>query len=176
MSELENTESADQKRRRILLFITAHVEIFGQRGAVVQTWRDYAGRRLGPYFSLIFRKDGKQRSLYLGSDPQFASEVRELLEQTQKPRQERRTAERRRACVESELRRWKEAWDSELRPYGLRLKGWEVRGWRTARELLAYLRWEDGLAAELRGPVELLREIDGTESADAITCGTLSAP
>jgi hypothetical protein len=135
---LENTESADQKRQSILRFISGHAETFGRRGTVVQTWREYAGQRLGPYFSLIFRQDGRQRSLYLGSDTQFADEVRELLEQAQRPLRERKAAERRRAHVESELQQYKAALDAELRPYGLRLKGWEVRGWRTARATLAW--------------------------------------
>jgi len=129
---LENLKSADQKRQRIIEFISEHTEIFSRRGAVVETWREYAGRRQGPYFSLIFRQAGRQRSLYLGSDPQLADEVRKLLKRAQAPLRERRVRERCRAGMEAELRRYKAAVDAELRPYGLHLKGWEVRGWRAA--------------------------------------------
>ena len=128
--KLENLKSADQKRQRIVEFIAEHTEIFSRRGAMVETWREYAGRRQGPYFSLIFRQAGRQRSLYLGSDPRLADAVRELLERAQTPLREQRAAERSRASMEAELRRYKAAWDAELRPYGLQLKGWEVRGWR----------------------------------------------
>ena len=148
---MEKTRSADQKRQRILYFIAVQAEILDRRGSVVQTWRECAGRRLGPYFSLIFRQEGRQRSLYLGSDPQLAGEVREWLEQAQKPLRERRAAEGRRARGESELRRHKAAWDAELRAYGLRLKGWEVRGWRTARARVACLPSAEASEAGLHG-------------------------
>lgn len=82
--KLENLKSADQKRQRIVEFIAEHTEIFSRRGAVVETWREYAGRRQGPYFSLIFRQAGRQRSLYLGSDPRLADAVRELLERARR--------------------------------------------------------------------------------------------
>ena len=123
------------------------------QGAVVQTWREYAGRHLGPYFRLIFRQDGRQRSLYLGSDPQFAGVVRDLLEQVQRPLRERRSLQRLRAGLERELQRCKIAWDAELRPYGLRLKGWEVRGWRTARVDRRCVQLAEVSEAGARGPV-----------------------
>ena len=170
---LENTESADQKRQQarqqarqqkhqqkqqqklqaIVQLIAAQANILGTQGAVVQTWRTYAGTRLGPYFSLIFRQEGRQRSLYLGADSKFADEVRELLEQVQGPLRERRAAKRRRASTERELRRCKSAWDAELHPYGLRLQGWEVRGWRTARATATFAELTEVTEAGVLGPL-----------------------
>jgi len=50
--KLENLESVDQKRQRIIDFIGEHTEIFSRRGAVVEKWREYAGRRQGPVLQL----------------------------------------------------------------------------------------------------------------------------
>jgi hypothetical protein len=73
----------------------AHRPIFARHGAVVATWRGYAGHRLGPYYRLSFRVDRIQRSLYLGECPAVAEEIRKLLRDLQAPLRERRAAARR---------------------------------------------------------------------------------
>ena len=66
---LENRKSVDQKvakiRQRVMDLIAANAELFAQQGAVVESWRKHGGRRLGPYFRLAYRIDGRRRSLSL---------------------------------------------------------------------------------------------------------------
>ena len=48
--------------RRVELFLLQHPQRFATQGSVAATWRTYRGRRLGPYFQLIYRRDGRKRS------------------------------------------------------------------------------------------------------------------
>ena len=86
--------------------------VFARRGSVVATYRRYRGRRLGPYYALIFREEGHrrdpQRTVYLGGNAELADAVRRVLTKTQAPRNqirdERRAQRRRIAQTEAQLR------------------------------------------------------------------------
>ena len=86
--------------------------VFARRGSVVATYRRYRGRRLGPYYALIFREEGHrrdpQRTVYLGGNAELADAVRRVLTKTQAPRDqirdERRAQRRRIAQTEARLR------------------------------------------------------------------------
>ena len=88
--------------------------------------------RYGPYDCLSYRDEGRQRSIYLGREGPLVEEVRRRLEHLQRPLQQRRALSRLRRQVATALRADKRRLDSQLRAYGLRLQGFEVRGWRTS--------------------------------------------
>jgi len=136
---LEERRFADQKIERrfeaIARRIRSRPEVFRWRGKVVESWRSYRGRRLGPYYRLVYRDRGRDSAVYLGKSPQLSERVRGLLDDLQAAtarwRQWRRTVEQ----IRAELRRYKALWARDLAARGLRLKGFEVRGWRHARTL-----------------------------------------
>lgn len=125
---------ADQKSRRrreaILKQVRALQPILCRQGKVVAGWRVYRGQRLGPYWRLTYRHEGRSHWLYLGRNDGPAQEVRRLLQRWQEPLRRRRQwiAERRR--IKRSLRACKLRLALELARAGLRLKGYEVRGWR----------------------------------------------
>ncbi len=127
---MEKPSVVDQKATTrfdaIRAFILAYREEFRRQGSVVAGWRTYRGRRLGPFFTLRYRKGGRQAALYLGRSGSLAAQVRELLAEVQRPRLLRRCIQQARA----EVRRCKRAWQEDLAAVGLSLKGCEVRGWR----------------------------------------------
>jgi hypothetical protein len=132
---LENRDSVDQKtraaRRRALDLVARYEQLLRTQGAVVASYRLYRGRRLGPFFRVAFRVDGRQRSIYLGKDPALAEEVRGVLARLQAPLERRRGLKRQRDAAKAGLRRAKIRLEQELARVGLGLKGYEVRGWRT---------------------------------------------
>ena len=129
--ELENPESVDQRLLSVLKFLWDHPEIFSRQGSVVRTWRLYRSRRLGPYYRLAFREDGRQRSWYLGSSSCLAEEVRKALRQMQAPLRQRRYVDQVLAAACADLQHQKAEFDRRLQERGLQLKGFgEIRGWR----------------------------------------------
>ena len=99
-------------------------------GSIVETWRTYRGRRLGPYCRLAYRESGIQRSIYVGSDPQLVAAAREILAELQADERARRAVKRLQSATRASLRAAKSAWERELKRMGLHLKGFEIRGWR----------------------------------------------
>lgn len=131
--KLENPEFVDQKFQQVAEFIASRPEIFTVQGQVIQTWRTYKNRRLGPYYQLIYREGSRQRALYLGRSGALAERVRELLGKMQAPKKDRRSRTKTRALIAAEMRRTKHELNQQLGQRGLYLKGFEIRGWRTAR-------------------------------------------
>ena len=134
-SVLENREFVDQKAeakiREVKRWIEAHRDQLSRQGAVVETFRNYRGRRLGPYYRLAYRdRDGRQRSLYLGASAELAEQVRGLLEEYQASLRVQRERRRVLEIFRAELKKAKALWGDELAKRGLRLQGYEVRGWR----------------------------------------------
>jgi hypothetical protein len=122
--------SVAQKSDAVLRFIAHHATIFGRHGSVQATWRVYRGRRLGPFFRLVYRSEGQQRSIYLGRHEGLAEEVRSLLTEMQAPVRESRVLARTKQLTREALRRQKRELAQVLQKHGLYLKGYEVRGWR----------------------------------------------
>lgn len=131
----EICKTVDQKRSEVFQFIHEHEEVFARQGSVVESWRNFKGRRLGPYFKLTYRGNGCQRAIYLGSNATLAEEVRQMLVRLQTPLLELRHLKKQKAILKRLLAAARAAWDSELRKANLYLKGSEVRGWRQ-------MRWE----------------------------------
>ncbi len=112
-----------------------HPDRFAGQGAVVATWRTYRGRRLGPYYRLAWRENGRQRSIYLGRQGPIVEEVRLLLHQAHTSRRIRREHRLRIARLQKELIRPIRQYIKEifrLFGNGLYIKGSEIRGIRTA--------------------------------------------
>jgi len=63
---LENGQVVDQKPHPALELIASQPALFQRQGSVVAGWRNYRGRRLGPYHRLAYRHRGRQCSIYLG--------------------------------------------------------------------------------------------------------------
>jgi hypothetical protein len=129
---------ADQLDHPAFRLLSQQPELFARQGHVAAGWRYRNGRRFGPYYRLSYRLDGRQHSLYLGRAGELVEGVRQQLESLQRSRVERRAVRRLDRQVRAALRIEKLHLDALLRPYGLRLKGLEVRGWRhcTFRRLL----------------------------------------
>jgi hypothetical protein len=121
-----------------------------RQGYVAETWREYRGRRLGPYYRLWWREEGRKRSVYLGRDAALAEEVRASLRQMQAPLRKKREADRRLKQQRAMVRQFKARWEAELHKIGLRLKGFEVRGPVRLALHAYYLRWYLGPGANRR--------------------------
>jgi hypothetical protein len=134
---LENRKTVDQRTHPVLAMIEAEPARFGRQGAVVASWRTYRGRKLGPYYRLAYRRDGRQRSVYLGRCRELANRVRAAIEELRESLRRARQIARMRAAVKASLRREKARLDRQLRKLGLYLKGFETRGWRTALSAIA---------------------------------------
>lgn len=124
--------AADAKLVKIQRLVAAHPEVFARQGAVVATWRTVAGRRLGPYYSLRYRAAGRQHAVYLGRSADLAAAVDALVTRCQQPYRDALAFERMAAAVRASLRQNLREVRRQLQPAGLMLKGFEVRGWRTA--------------------------------------------
>jgi len=98
----------------------------------VASWREYNGRKLGPYYRLAYREEGRQRSIYLGRCRARVEKVREALDAVQAPRRQERCLRRMKAEAKAGLRAAKAELDRQLRAVGLSLKGFEIRGRRRA--------------------------------------------
>ena len=110
--------------------LAADPKLFARQGAVVASWRYYQGRKLGPYYRLAYREEGRQCFIYLGRDEGLAQAVRDLLAALKRPRRRRRLFDALRTQGRAMLRQAKASMAEELAKWGLRLKGFEVRGWR----------------------------------------------
>ena len=117
---------------RVRALVMAERGRFAVQGSVVAGWREYGGRRLGPYFRLAYRDGGRQCSVYLGRCAELARRVRELLAGLQRPRRERLLFARLKAQVRASLRQAKVEVDRQLAVWGIRREGVEFRGTRRA--------------------------------------------
>ena len=132
----ENAGFVDQKARErfewVRAFLLTEPRQFARQGSVVAGWREYAGRRLGPYFRLAYREKGRQRSIYLGRCAELARRVREVLAGLRRGDRERRRLGRLVAQVRASLRQVKDRLRGQLAELGIQLKGFEFRGQRRA--------------------------------------------
>ena len=124
----------DQKswtRREVLLArLRQAAPALATAGTIVETWRTYRGRRLGPFFRVAYRESEIQKSIYVGNDPELVAAACELLGKLQADERLRRAVARQRRAVRASLTVAKTAWAQELKKRGLSLKGYEARGWR----------------------------------------------
>jgi len=129
---LENRQSADQHPHPALALLAVRPDLFARQGSVVASWRRRGTQTYGPYYRLIYREEGRQRAIYLGRAGRLVEEVRGRLLALQAPLRGRRVMKRTRRHAAALMRASKARLNLQLRPCGLRLQGFEVRGWRTS--------------------------------------------
>ena len=129
---MENRQSADQHVHPALALLAARPDLFARQGSVVASWRRRGTRTYGPYYRLIYREEGRQRSLYLGRAGGLVEEIRGRLRRLQAPLRNGRASKRAGRQAATLMRASKARLNLQLPPWGLRLQGFEVRGWRTS--------------------------------------------
>ena len=117
----------ENRFNRARTFILANPRLFATQGSVVATWRVRRGKRFGPYYRLAYRRDGRQRSIYLGPR-RVADRLREFLAQLQRPHHRHQLYKRLQTQVRASLRHAKAHLAQQLAALGIILKGYEFRG------------------------------------------------
>ena len=127
---MENGISVPQPAHPAVALILAHPDLFMRQGSVRPKWLSSGKKLLGPYYCLRFRRDGRQRSLYLGREGPLVQQVRALLAQLQASARLDRQRKKSRRQLRSLLRGSNVNLSARLASLGLRIKGSEIRGWR----------------------------------------------
>jgi hypothetical protein len=127
---MEKRKFVAQRRFAVARFFSEHENDLVRQGSIIRSYRLRSGRRLGPYFKMVCRRGGRQRSVYLGSDEDFMEEVRVQLEQLQAPGRRRRELEASCRALRAQARQVRQALSTELAKHGLVTHGHEIRGWR----------------------------------------------
>jgi hypothetical protein len=134
---LAKTERVDQLDHAAIRLLSARPDLFGRQGSVAATYRrrpplrgGARGKQFGPYYRLAYREDGRQRSVYLGRAGAVVERVRQQLATLQKPLRQWRFLRRIDRQAGAALRASNARVTALLRPLGLRLRGFQVRGWR----------------------------------------------
>jgi len=131
MKKLETERLVDQQTHPALALIARRPDLFARQGSVAAAWRRRGTRTFGPYYRLSYREDGRQQSVYLGREGPLVVRLRQKLADLQRPLRQRRALARLQRQVKSALRAEKGRLNGHLRLLGLRMQGFEVRGWRT---------------------------------------------
>ncbi len=155
--------------------IRAHGMWLAEQGTLVASWKTHQGKRLGPYYRLAYRVDGKQKSIYLGSSEWLVAQVRELLASLQAVLREHRTMERLKLEARQTLLENKRNLADLLHAtMNATLKGWEFRRvasslrQRTARyQQDAYNRRAAEARRTIRGEQAATNGLESRPSEDA---------
>lgn len=131
-ARLEIQESVDQLAHPALGLLAARPDLFRQQGSVATSWRHRGEKRFGPYYRLRYREGGCSQSIYLGQAGPLVDRVRQTLDALQAPFRQYRALVDLERRIRDALRIDRRQLNAQLRPFGLRLKGFEVRGWRTS--------------------------------------------
>jgi hypothetical protein len=141
--KLETERIVDQQTHPALALIARRRELFARQGSIAAAWRRRGSRTYGPYYRLSYREGGRQRSVYLGREGALVAQLRQTLTDLQRPLRQHRAVARLERQVKTALRADKGRLNRQLRLLGLRMQGFEVRGWRTSptRRWLRSLRF-----------------------------------
>ena len=153
---MENRQVCDQQTHPALALLAARPELFVGQGTVAASRRGRGPQSHGPYYRLTYRDGGRQSSIYLGREGPLVEQVRRVLAALQQNRRQYEITECLRRHALASLRVHKLQVNAMLRPFGLRMKGFEVRGWRASslQQALASLRFgslKTGSAAKRKG-------------------------
>ena len=107
-----------------------------RQGVVQEFYRTRNRDHCGPYFRIVFRQNGHQRTFYLGTDGDLVELARAELERLQRPRKEDLDRRQRLRDYVAVLRETRRQIRALLKERDLQLKGWELRGVRAARHVL----------------------------------------
>jgi hypothetical protein len=100
-------QRAAARLKRLKAQVAAHPTLMAGQGSVVAAWRTRGNRRLGPYFSVVFREGGRQRWIYLGTSEELAEEARAVLAKHQQLAHHRRLMAKLRRQAGASLRQCK---------------------------------------------------------------------
>jgi hypothetical protein len=129
---MEIQQPVEQLDHPATTLIAACPKRFARQGSVSVTWRRRMGKTFGPYYRLSYREKGRQRAVYLGREGPVVQRVRQMLDALHAPLRQRGVWKRFEHTARLHLRAIRAQVTTLLRPLGLRLKGAEVRGWRTS--------------------------------------------
>ena len=130
-AKMENQPPVDQREHAAVALMAARPDLFARQGSVSATWRQRNGKTFGPYYRLSYRENGRQCAIYLGREGPLVDRVYQQLHTLRHPHRQRLTLQRFDRRIRSDLRANNVRLNALLRPLGLWLKGFEVRGWRT---------------------------------------------
>jgi hypothetical protein len=123
--------------RRLADLFRSERDALARQGSIQATYRTRGDRRYGPFYRLIWRRGGRQRTHYLGRAGLVVDQASTRLRMLQKPRRRELAARRRARAVRRRMRHDLREIDRLLRKQGLlQRKGSELRGWRQARNRL----------------------------------------
>jgi hypothetical protein len=128
--KLEKSKLADQLDHPALVLIANRPDVFSSQGHIAAGYRRRDGKTFGPYYRLSYRDQGRQHSVYLGRSGPLLDRIRQALATIQKSLSQHRLLNRLERQVRASLRGQKSRLAALLRPTGLTLKGFEIRGWR----------------------------------------------
>jgi hypothetical protein len=159
----EKSKSVAQNRppreAAILKQVNELCRVLARQGGIVASWRSYRGQQIGPYYRLVYRADGRQRSIYLGRSGSLVERVRAIVRRCRQPLAERRQVAQLRQLARRAFRAHKKVWARQLARTGQYLKGNEIRGLRNLTlPKIGRIRMP-GLATKKRGrapPLETL--------------------
>jgi len=113
-----------------LQLLAARPDTFARHAHIAASWRQRNGKKFGPYYRLAYRDGDRQQSIYLGCAGELVEEVRRRLAVLKRPRTQYQAVQQLQRKIRASLRIDKRNLSSLLVSYGLRLKGFELRGIR----------------------------------------------
>jgi hypothetical protein len=104
--------------------LLARQDLFASQGRVEKCWRNYRGRRIGPYYRVVFREGKSRKSIHLGRSAELAYQVKAFLAELQRPLRQRRDTGHCRKIIRASLRAEKAKLEKLLLPLGFHMKGY----------------------------------------------------
>lgn len=155
MSQAQNVTNSDVVDQKLSSALFHRLESLRDHlrvsGTVVSTWRTYKGQRLGPYFRLAYRANGRQKSIFIGCDADLADQVRGYVKRLQGPRDEKANLNRARQAAARQFKASLEEFDVALAAVDLRRRGSQVIGWRAWKRRQVWSRLSKDLGEAGKG-------------------------
>jgi hypothetical protein len=124
-------ENNPARLEKLRLQLLAHQELIAKDGCLAATWKNYRGKRLGPYYRVEFRQDRAVKTIYLGRDPLLVEFATALIDDIKKPSRQKRYLRRLRAEIRASLRRTFAEAEQFVAPFGYHRRGLSFRKIRT---------------------------------------------
>ena len=132
---VENRDCVAQRLDALLRAVSDDASLLKQ-GSLQPSYRYRDGRKTGPYWRLVYREKGRQRSLYLGRRSEVVEAARRILAERQAPGKKERQRRRDDARRSRVMRSLKKNLEAELHKVGLAMKGFEIRRLRRRESFL----------------------------------------
>jgi len=126
----ESPKGGDPNSNPALALVNTYPRKFAHGGAIITTWRNYKGRKLGPYYRLRFRAQGRIREVYLGREGPRVQAVRDRLAELHAALARRRMYDKMVKTARARPHVDLAALQQQLEAAGLRSQACQVRGLR----------------------------------------------